>query len=151
MFTRTFFAITVLLFVTGCVKIEEPEFRGIRDFRVDKFGISEVVVGLGMAYYNPNNFTVAVKETVVKVYVDSVYLGDFKQDTLIAVNKNAEFVIPLSGTVPLAALLKMRIKDIHKRDVLLQADGLTRIGKAGVFIEKAVRYRGRHRLDQVRF
>jgi LEA14-like dessication related protein len=151
MFTKSFFAITVLLLVTGCVKIEEPQFRGIRDFNVDKFGISEVVVGLGMAYYNPNDFTVSVKETVVKVYMDSIYLGDFKQDTLIAVNKNAEFVIPLSGTVPLAALLKMKLKDIHKHDVLLQANGLTRIGKAGVFIEKEVGYRGRHRLDQVRF
>lgn len=136
--------------IFGCSKIEEPEFREIRNFKIKSLGLKEVIVGLGMSFYNPNDFTVSVKETGAKVYLDSVFLGDFKQDTIVPVGSKVEFTIPLSATIPVATFFKLNLKDIHKRDVLIQADGSTKVGKAGIFITKAVRYSGRHRLSEIK-
>lgn len=103
-----------------------------------------------MTYYNPNNFAVSVKETAVKVYLDEVYLGEFAQDTVIAVNKKSEFTAPLSGQISMATFLKLDLQDIHKREVSILAEGTTKVGKAGFFITEKVHYEGRHRLSQFR-
>jgi LEA14-like dessication related protein len=144
------FVISVSFAFVGCSKIQEPEFREVREFRVRNIGLEDVTIGFGMTYFNPNNFSVSVKETGAKVYIDSVFLGDFVQDTTIAVGENTDFTIPLSGTITITTFFKMNLKDIHKRAVLIQADGSTKVGKAGIFITKKIRYEGRHRLSQLR-
>ena len=135
----------------GCSKIVEPEFRNLKNFRVKSLELDQVTIGLGMTFYNPNHFTVTVKETAAKVYLDKVFLGDFTQDTTVEVGNEANFTIPLSGTIPLTTFLQMNLKDIHKRQVLIQADGSTKVGKAGIFITKDIRYAGQHRLGEIRF
>jgi LEA14-like dessication related protein len=104
-----------------------------------------------MTYFNPNNFTVAVKETGADVYLDSVYLGRFVQDSVVDVGKNSEFTVPLSGSITMTTFFKLDLKDIHKREVTVRADGSTRVGKAGLFITKKIAYSGRHRLSQLKF
>ena len=131
----------------GCVQIEEPDFREIRDFHITNLSLQDVQIQFGMTYFNPNDFSVTVKETAAKVYLDSVYLGEFRQDSLIEVKKKAEFVVPLSGTLPLTAFLGMNIKDLLKRQALVSAEGVTKIGKAGVYITRKINYQGRHRLN----
>lgn len=148
---RLIFAVFLVVAATSCSRIEEPEFRSLRNFQVKNLGLDRVTIGLGMTFYNPNNFSVTVKETGAKVYLDSVYLGDFRQDTTVAVDDKADFTIPLSGSIPLTRFLKLNLKNIHKRNVLIQADGSTKIGKAGIFISKNIRYEGQHRLAEVRF
>lgn len=140
-------ALLSLFLCFGCARVQEPVFRKITDFRVVRIGVNAVTVGLGMTYHNPNNFTVTVKETAVKVYLDSVVLGDFIQDTSIRVGENTDFTVPLSGTIPLRVFLKLNLKNIHKRAVRVTAEGETRIGKAGVFVTKKIAYSGEHRLD----
>ena len=73
------------------------------------------------------------------------------QNTTIAVGKEADFTIPLSGNIPLQTFFKLRLKDVHKRDVTIRAEGNTKVGKAGIFITKNITYQGTHRLDQIRF
>ncbi len=140
----------ILILGAGCTKIEEPEFREIRNFRLKNLGLDEVTIGMGMTYYNPNNFSVSVKETGAKVYLDSVFLGTFVQDTTIAVASKSDFTVPLSGSISLSTFLQMDLKDIHKREVLIQANGDTKVGKAGIFITKKIVYSGRHRLNQLK-
>ncbi|WP_162944833.1 hypothetical protein [Flavisolibacter nicotianae] len=134
----------------SCNQIAEPEFRELENFQVKKLGFDQVSIGLGMTFYNPNNFSVTVKETGADVYVDSVFLGKFSQDTAVAVSQKADFTIPLSGSIPLTTFLKMDLKDIGNREVLIRADGSTKLGKAGIFISKDIQYSGRHRLSDVK-
>ncbi len=135
---------------TGCVQVKEPEFRKIEKLRLKNFGITEGVIAFNATYYNPNNFGVSVKEAEADVYIDSVYLGKFVQDSVVQVNKNADFSIPLSGKITLATALKIDLEDIEKRDILLKAIGSVKVGKAGVFVNKPFEYRGRHRLEDLK-
>lgn len=104
-----------------------------------------------MVYYNPNNFSVTVKETDMKVYIDSVFLGNFVQRTTVNVGEKGDFTIPLTGQILVATFLQLDLKDIHKRTVQVQAEGTTKVGKGGIFITKEVQYKGRHRLSDLRF
>ena len=147
---QLYFVIACALLLYSCVRIEEPEFRAVENFEVKELGLESVNVGFGLTYFNPNNFSVTVKETGADVYLDSMMLGRLVQDSIVEVGKKNNFTIPLSGKIPLQAFLRMNLKDIHRREILLRADGSTRVGKAGIFISQKVKYAGRHRLDQIR-
>jgi LEA14-like dessication related protein len=140
----------VVLIVSGCTQIKEPEFRRLDNFKLKSIGLSEAKIGLTVTYYNPNNFTMTVKETSAQVSLEGVDLGRFVQDTLVTVGANAEFSIPISGAVSVNKLMQMNLPDLANREVLIRATGTTKVGKAGIFITKPFTYEGRHRLDQIR-
>jgi LEA14-like dessication related protein len=133
--------------LNACGKIKDPEFRRMESFGVKSFGIQKIDLGFKVTYYNPNNFGVNVKEAGADFYIDSVYIGKFVQDSPVEVSKNAEFSIPFSGTVPIATALKLKLNDLASRDLLLQANGTVRVGKAGVFITRPFTYTGKHKVD----
>ena len=67
------------------------------------------------------------------------------------VSKNADFSIPLTGKISLQTALKMNFQNLDSREILLKAEGSTRVGKAGIFIQKPIRYEGKHKLEEIRF
>ena len=141
----------LLIIFSGCTKIKEPQFRRIDNFHLKNFGLQEAVVAFNVSYFNPNNFGVTVKEAAADVYLDSVYLGKFVQDSTIAVKKNAEFSIPLSGTVSLQTVLNLNLQELSQREVLLRANGNVKVGKAGIFITKPFNYQGKDRIQEISF
>jgi len=140
-----------VILLAGCTKIKDPQFRRVDNFHLKNFGLQEAVIAFNVTYFNPNNFGVTVKEAAADVYLDSVYLGKFVQDSTIGVSKNAEFSIPLSGGVSLQTVLNLNVQDLSQREVLLRANGSVRVGKAGIFITKPFTYQGKHRLQDFSF
>lgn len=138
----------LLLFCfTGCIKIQEPEFRSIRGIRLKNMGLEEATIGLIITYFNPNNFSVAAKETAIDIYLDSTYLGRFIQDSVVEVNQRADFSIPLTGKISLTTFLNLNLNDIHKREIFIQAEGSTKVGIAGFYLTQKIHFVGRHRLS----
>lgn len=142
------FALLICLVLASCGKIEDPEFRRLDNFGVRKLGLRESTVGFNASYYNPNQFGVSVKEAVFDIYVDSVYLGKFTQPQQVEVSEKSEFSIPLEGTISLEKALNMNIPSLVGRTVLLRANGSVKLGKAGVFINRKIDYKGQHKLDE---
>ena len=140
-----------LIIISSCSKVKDPEFRRIDHFHVKSLGLEQTTIGFNVTYFNPNNFGVTVKETAADIYMDSIYLGKFVQDSTVSVSKNAEFSIPLSGAVAMKTALQMNFQDIGNRDILLKADGNARVGKAGIFVTKAIYYQGKHKLSEIKF
>ena len=141
----------MIVFLAGCTRIQEPQFRKVGNFHLKNFGLQQAVIAFSVNYFNPNDFGVTVKEAAADVYLDSVYLGKFQQDSTVGVGKDAEFSIPLSGAVSLQTVLGLDLQDLSRRDVLLRANGSVRIGKAGIFITKPFTYQGKHRLNDITF
>ncbi len=144
-------ALFLVFLLAGCAKIQEPEFRRVDNFRLKGIGLSGATVGFTITYFNPNNFTMTVKETEAQVALDGVDLGKFAQDTTVEVGAKAEFSIPISGTVPFNKATQLNIQNLSSREVQVNAVGSTKVGKAGIFITKPFTYSGKHRIDEVRF
>jgi LEA14-like dessication related protein len=142
--------LTLVVLMTGCAKIQEPEFRSIDNFKVKELGLTQARIGFNVTYYNPNDFTMSVKETEADVYLDGVHLGKFVQDTLIEVGNKQNFSIPISGGVTLDKVMQLDLQNIDTRQVTVQATGSTRVGKAGIYITKPFSYQGKHTLNEIR-
>ncbi len=136
---------TLLLF--SCGKVADPEFRRIDNFGVKKMGIKESVIGFDVVYFNPNKFGVSVKETLLDVYIDSALIGKFSQVSPIEVKENEEFRIPLEGSISIQKAFQLNIPNLIGKEVLIRAEGATRVGRSGVFINKDIKYSGRHKLN----
>ena len=125
--------IFISLFIFSCGKIQEPEFRTVKNFNVDSPGFDSSGVSLDVELYNPNNFGVNLKETVGDFYVDNIYLGRLSQDSLVSISANSSFIIRLKGNVLLRELLKNPVALLLQKEVLIRAEGSTKLGKAGFF------------------
>ena len=139
--------IAFMFITSSCGKIKDPEFRKLESFGVKNFGLDKIDLGFKVAYYNPNDFSVSVKEAVADFYVDSVYVGKITQDRVVEVGKNADFSIPFSGSVPLAAAMKLKFTDLSNRQLLVQATGTVKVGKGGIYLTRPFTYSGQHKVD----
>lgn len=140
-----------MILMAGCAQLKEPEFRRIDNLRVVDASLSSARIGLSASFFNPNNFTVSVKETEADIYLDNVYIGKFAQDSLVETGQNREFSVPISGTVALSKLLDLDLRNLSSRDIEVRAAGQTKVGKAGIYVTRPFEYKGMHRLDDIRF
>lgn len=138
------------LIIAGCSTIQEPEFKRIDQFKIKGLGFSDASVGFKVTYYNPNNFSMTVKETEAQLSLDGVDMGKFSQDSLVSVGARTEFSIPISGKIPFEKALQLNPQNLSgDREVQIKAVGSTKVGKAGIFVTKPFTYESKHRLDQM--
>ncbi|MFN2437959.1 MAG: LEA type 2 family protein [Chitinophagaceae bacterium] len=126
--------------------MEKPQFKRLENFTLKSLGLKETVVGFNATLYNPNGFGVTVKESAVDVYLDSVFVGNFKQTENISVKSEADFSIPLEGKIPLTRAISMNLPSLVGKEVLVKADGSVKVGKGGVFVTKDFSFEGRQKL-----
>jgi LEA14-like dessication related protein len=143
----SFFIFLASTLLVNCGKMKEPQFKGLENFEVKKMGLQNAVVGFDATFFNPNRFGLNVKEAALDIYLDSLYLGKFTQPQDVAVTSGANFSIPLEGTLTWQQVLKSEWKDLVGKEILFKANGLVKVGKAGVFVTKNIAYQGRHKLD----
>jgi LEA14-like dessication related protein len=145
-----FFSLLFIFVLAGCAKVKGPDFKRIGNFKVKSLDLTAATIGFDVTYFNPNNFGVTVKQAGVDIYIDSLYLGKFMQDSTVGVGRSAEFSVPLSGAVPLQKFLQLDFKHLGDRDILLRVDGSVKVGKAGIFVSEPIHYSGMHRLDEIK-
>lgn len=143
------FVVVISLFLSSCKKIKDPEYRRLEHFSVKNINLQKAVIGFSIRYYNPNSFGVSVKEAVADVYIDSLFLGNFRQDNIVEVGSNAEFSIPVSGGVTLLNLAKLNYQNIGNRNIHIKSTGTIKIGKAGIYVMRPFEYEGDHKLDEL--
>src|SRR5689334_20928729 len=107
-----YLSLLLVIGILSCSKVRDPEFRKIGDFKIKSLGLLETRIGFSVTFFNPNKFGVTVKQAEADVYVDSLYLGKFIQDSSILVAKNSDFKLPLTGTVSMATALKMNLQNL---------------------------------------
>lgn len=138
------------LFTVGCNNVKGPEFRSVENFKIETAGLVTSRVRLDVQLYNPNNFSVRLKETVGNFYVDSTYLGQLTQDSIISVAANSSFLIPLTGTIQVKNLLNNGMAMLLNKKVLIRAEGSTRVGKGSIFVNYPFQFQEMQSLDFLR-
>lgn len=137
------FAISII-FLASCKTPQSFEYRDLRNFKVDSLGFTESTVSMDLVYFNPNNFSVNLKNINCDVYVDHNYLGKYVLDTTMHIAKKSEFIVPSKMNVDMKNLFKNTVTSVFSKDLLLEVNGTTRVGKAGIYITVPFTYSGRH-------
>lgn len=136
-----FFVLSIAFF--SCKKPQSLDYRGMKNFKIEKLGFDYSTVSMDLVYFNPNNFGIDLKHVDCDVYLDNRYAGKYLLDTTMHINKKAEFSLPSKIKVDMKGLFKNSLDLLMSKEVLVTLKGTTKVGKAGIYINFPVNYEGR--------
>lgn len=136
------FFLFLILFIS-CKKLQSLDYRGMKNFKIEKLGFDYSTVSMDLVYFNPNNFGIDLKHVDCDVYLDNRYAGKYLLDTTMHINKKTEFCLPSKMNVDMKGLLKNSFDLLMNKEVLVTLKGTTKVGKAGIYINFPVNYEGR--------
>lgn len=122
--------ITAVLF-SSCV--EEPEFKGFSNFKLDTYDNNVLLFNVDLLVDNPNKFGIKVKKSFLDVYIGDSYLGKGKLTKAIKIKRKRDSIItiPIELALEKGALFKlMRLATAKK--ATLRVEGVVRGSAMGI-------------------
>lgn len=122
--------ISAVLF-SSCV--EEPEFKGFSNFKLDNYNNNVLLFNVDLLVNNPNKFGIKVKKSFLDVYIGDSYIGKGKLTKAIKVKRNREsnLTIPVELALEKGAMFKlMRLATARKATV--RVEGVVRGSAMGI-------------------
>jgi hypothetical protein len=154
-FAENFFMKKVLLFLFlslatlfySCKKPHAFQYRDLRNFRLENFGLDKSIVSMDFIFFNPNDYVVDLKKVDCDVYLDSSYLGKLLLDTTMHIAQTSEFRVPANFEVDMKSLLKNSLYVLITNEVHVRAKGTTRVGRRGIYLTIPFYYEGKQKLN----
>lgn len=140
-------ALLVIIALTSCQKPQAFDYRSVKNVKLEKLGFEKSTLCMDLVYYNPNNFGVDLRKVDCDIYIDNHYLGKYKLDTLMHIQRKAEFILPSRIQVDMQGIFKNVLTVLFNKEVLVNVKGTTRVGKAGFFKTISFNYEARHKID----
>lgn len=134
-----FFRVGILIMtiwgvVSSCEKAKDLEFVRVAGITFDNLGFSKSVVRLTLAYYNPNNFNLKLKDASFDLFFDDTPVGHSVQDTMIAIPAKDTFYFPVKLEVNMENVVKNAWGALMNKEVTIRATGNCKVGKGGVYL-----------------
>jgi LEA14-like dessication related protein len=86
-----------------------------------------------LAYYNPNNFNLQLKDADFDLFFDDTQVGHSTQDTVIRIPAKDTFYFPVKLEVSMANVFKNAWSAFANKEVTIKATGNCKIGKGGLY------------------
>lgn len=144
-----YICIIASIFLISCKSFKDPEFTRIDNVRVGEIGLKGSVLKLDLHYFNPNKSKLQLKYAEGDAWLDETKLGHFIMDTLIHIQPNSDFVLPVSLNVDMNYILQNALSTFSKKEVLVKIEGKARVGKSGIFIHYPISYLGKQNLSEL--
>jgi len=133
---RLLFTLFLIPFLfAACNGVEEPEFLGVKETKLESLSFSKGVMKVVLEYKNPNKFGIDIKETNLDVSVKGKFLGVAEQTEMTHVAKNSTFEFPLFVHFDPIKAAGIAFNNASKSSIPLEIQGTAKVGKKGVFIK----------------
>lgn len=125
----------LLIFVfLSCKKPEPFQFKGLENFTVHSIATDSATISSDVVFYNPNAFSVELKNIEADFYANDNLLAHHLIDTLITVPASAETKVPVTMRVSLQPIINNALTMFLNKQVMIRAKGKTQIGHSGIYI-----------------
>ena len=138
-----FFIISLMIVFTGCNRPEAPEFKGVRDVRINDGHNNQVVLTGYADFYNPNNYKIVLKKADIGVILNDREVTRFTEDYNLHIEKNASFTVPVRASLSRSEinnnLINSALSLLFGGKITLRYEGHIRVRAYGVGIRVPVR------------
>jgi LEA14-like dessication related protein len=130
----------VLLLVTwgimasSCEKVKDLQFVRVAGVNLEGLGFSKSIVEMTLAYYNPNNFNLQLKDASFDLFFDDTQVGHSLQDTMIRIPAKDTFYFPVKLEVSMENVFKNALTILGNKEVTIKATGNCKVGKGGIYL-----------------
>ncbi len=135
----------ILLF--SCKKPQGFDYRDVRNMKIEKIGFDKTSLKMDLIYFNPNNFGVTLKNVDCDIYIDNNFLGHYKLDTIMKIEKRSEFSLPSNIQIEMKNVYKNALNILINKEIELNVKGSSKVSKLGITITVPFDYKGKHRLS----
>ncbi|HLW30315.1 MAG TPA: LEA type 2 family protein [Brumimicrobium sp.] len=135
---KYFFALlSVILLTTGC--IEDPEYKGASNFKIDEINKDKVSFNVDISTYNPNGYKLKVRKSKFKVYLNDEFIGNARLSKKYKMKKKTTTL----ENVPVEILLEKGVflslmKIVTKGTVKLRLEGVLKASVVGIPVRKKI-------------
>ena len=131
----------------SCKKPKGFEYREVRNIKVEKVGFEKTILKLDLVYFNPNNFGVTLKNVDCDIFINKNFLGHYKLDTVMKIDKRSEFALPSKIQVEMKNIYKNALNVLFNQEVELNVKGISKVSKYGISVNVPFDYKGKHKLS----
>lgn len=121
-----------MLSLSACSEPQTFEFKGLQDIQLDKLTMGKNKIKANVKYYNPNAFSLVLKQIDCKVLLNNGNFTVLKLDTNITIAAKKEFLIPAQLEFQMSDLVKNSMEILLNKPVKLNIKGNATISK-GIF------------------
>lgn len=133
--------------ISSCEKMKDLEFLRVASFNLDGLGFTKSVVKMELAYFNPNNFALRLKDAEFDLFLDDTKVGHSLQDTLIEIPARDTFYFPVRLEVDMGNVFKNALGALTNKEVTIKAAGNCKVGNKGVYLPFPIRCETKQKLD----
>ncbi len=119
---------------SSCEKMKDLQFVRVAGMTMSELGMSKSIVRMTLAYYNPNNFKLQLKDANFDLFFDDTPVGHSIQDTMIYIPARDTFYFPVKLEVNMGNVLQNAWSAFSKKEVTIKATGNCKVGKGGVYL-----------------
>ena len=121
-----------MLSLSACSEPQSFEFKGLQDIQLDKLTMGKNKIKANVKYYNPNAFSLVLKQIDCKVLLNNGNFTMLKLDTNITIAAKKEFLIPAQLEFQMSDLVKNSMELLLNKPVKLNIKGNATVSK-GIF------------------
>lgn len=121
-----------MLSLSACSEPQSFEFKGLQDIQLDKLTMGKNKIKANVKYYNPNAFSLVLKQIDCKVLLNNGNFTVLKLDTNITIAAKKEFLIPAQLEFQMSDLVKNSMELLLNKPVKLNIKGNATVSK-GIF------------------
>lgn len=122
----------IILLLTACSEPQSFEFKGLQDIQLDKLTMGKNIIRANIRYYNPNDFSLVLKQIDCKVLLNNGKFTQLKLDTNFNVPPKKDFLLPAKLEFQMSDLVKNSMELLLNKPVNLNITGNATLSK-GMF------------------
>ena len=122
----------VMLLLTACSEPQSFEFKGLENIQLDKLTMGKNIIRANIKYYNPNPFSLVLKQIDCKVLLNNGKFTQLKLDTNFTIPANQDFLLPAKLEFQMSDLVKNSMELLLNKPVKLNINGNATLSK-GIF------------------
>ena len=121
-----------MILLSACSEPQSFEFKGLQDIQLDKLTMGKNKIRANVKYYNPNAFSLVLKQIDCKVLLNNGNFTVLKLDTNFTIPAKKEFLIPAQLEFQMSDLVKNSMELLLNKPVKLNITGNATLSK-GIF------------------
>ena len=122
----------LMILLSACSEPQSFEFKGLQDIQLDKLTMGKNKIRANVKYYNPNPFSLVLKQIDCKVLLNNGNFTVLKLDTNFTIPAKKEFLIPAQLEFQMSDLVKNSMELLLNKPVKLNIKGNATLSK-GIF------------------
>ena len=122
----------VILLLTACSDPQSFEFKGLQDIQLEKLTMGKNTIRANVKYYNPNDFSLVLKQIDCKVLLNNGKFTQLKLDTNFTIPPKKDFLLPAQFEFQMSDLVKNSMELLLNKPVKLNIKGNATLSK-GMF------------------